>query len=372
LRTLAFLVWTGSRPWFLPRLQIDGGSYLRGMISARSAGPLALGDLYHSPGYQIYLAVLDRFAGNDVGAIIAAKALSFMMLVACTFMTWRLGRARFSAGAAAAAPVLLAFSPAFAAYVCLLQYEVPLAFLLTAHLVLLRRAEREERFFAPAGVAAAAAAMVQVAYLPLAAFGALAAAANRGGGPRRRRVLAYLAPVVLIVGGWSAYQSARLGRFVLVTTGTDARFALGNNPRAVGVAFPYPSVIEPVGFAFIRDRPGRFLWLVGQRFLYLTDLKRDIWSIPIPFAGSAWGAAVPAVWLALFAAGCALILRRDLRTGRWTSRLPIYGTILCGFVPPLAVFGSSRFLLPLIPVIALFHGYALDGVVRALRRFHGR
>ncbi len=356
---LAFVIWTGPQPWFEPRLQIDGGNYLRGMLSTTQTGLLGLQDLFHSPGYQLYLGLLYRLLGSDRAVILVVKGISFLMLLGCGAMVWALGRAWFSGATAATALVLLAFSPAIAVYVSLTQYEVPLAFLLTLHLLLLSQEKAKPRCFALAGLVGALACLIQVACLPLMLASAVVLYLRSERAGRALVCLAYLAPLVALVGGWSLYQSLRLDQFIVVTSASGQRFALGNNPGAQGYGFPHPLVSEPTGFRFLAQMPGRFLWLVGQRFLYLWDLKPDIWTIELPIGGSQLGFVLHLLSFVVFAFGFAVKLAEDHRAGALLRRAPIYLTFLGLFVPPLFVFGSSRFMVPVAPVVALFQGFAL-------------
>src|SRR5262249_18723187 len=149
-------------------------------------------------------------------------------------------------------------------------------------------------------------------------------------------------------------------RPILLMDGSRFRFEVANNPHALGYAFPYPQVVGPVGWQFIFSMPGQWLWLIGQRALYLFGIKRDIWALPPQGFGSGpigslsvvdlIGAIVLAVGIFFAANG---IRRRNLKQESLIAML----LLGCVILPALLLFGSKRFLVPVVPLMALFQAF---------------
>lgn len=354
------LTWyTGAEPWFDPALSVDGQSYAQGMMEiAGSRDFLRLKDLYHSPGYQLYLGALCRVAGpRRVFGLI--KALAWLMGVLCVVLVFWLGEACFGPYAGAIAATLLAFSSKWAAYINILQYEVLLAFdltLLAAALMLAPAQDAAE----PAWIAVASLCLSAACFLhfrllvlvPLAAWALW----------RRRRkmglVLLLALPPLAASAAWSAYQSHRLGRLVVIQdmSAWSDQFRMHNHPASRGFAFPYIPPVEPSGAAFVASRPLSYLWLVKERFLYLWDFRKDVWYVG-PTGTSDLLLRLAACLL--FFGGLALRLSQGPR-GRDGSRDEVLYIILAtGFAGPLLSTGSSRFLVPILPFVCLFQSYAV-------------
>ncbi|NNN06760.1 MAG: hypothetical protein HKL90_12745 [Elusimicrobia bacterium] len=305
------------------RLLIDTPSYLRGMESIAHAGDfLRLQDVYHSPGYQIYLGFFRLLIGRTDRTLVAVRLAAWLLGALCVAMVFRIGEKRFERGSGALAAVILTYSRPWRVYAGLIQYEVPLGFLLLLGVwLLVERPRPPRRWVWGAGFSAAAAAMIQLRMLP---WSFLAAAVSRRA--RRATWAGLLAPSVLIVGGWSWYQSHRLGRTVVVADVLPGLFERGNNPNALGYAFPYRPVLEPSGLRFVAARPARFVWLVSQRFLYLWDIKRDIWSLEPSLSSGLASSSL--VWTGLLFSSEASPSSCAWTFGRMRSRRPRRSTRL--------------------------------------------
>lgn len=369
---LKFIVATGNAPWFSGYLEIDGGSYIRGMLSIyQERNFLDLKDIYHSPGYQIYLGAIYLLNPDPRTIFLTVKLLAWAMYALSVGLVYFLGERFLGLGTGLIAAVLLSFSAKYHAYCNLLQYEVPLGFLLLCHTLLLvawrpRHTWRDSGLPALAGLLAAAAVMVQPGYLPLAAVGVLCvylrARASRPLplGAALRPAAAYILPLLLIAGFWSAYHSAQTRAPVLVSQGASFRFRTGNNPAAQGSAYPYPVIVEPSGLNFIVSRPARFSALVLRRFLYFMDIKKDVWHTPVSFFRSFGDRA--ALFETIFYILSLLTLIGGVLTGgpalpQRTLPSPYFClllTLAAGLAAPLLVFGSSRFSIPVLPLIFLF------------------
>ena len=177
----------------------------------------------------------------------------------------------------------------------------------------------------------------------------------------RQSAISLLIALVLLA-GWSILQSYLEGRTVFLMDGSEFRFHVANNPNAMGYSFPYPQIVEPSGWQFIFAMPGQWLWLIGQRALYLSGIQRDIWALPPDgFRSGPIGSfsSLDTISTIVFAVGLFLaawkIYRREL-----SSELIVAMLVLsCIILPPLLMFGSKRFIVPVVPLIALFQAYAI-------------
>jgi hypothetical protein len=182
-------------------------------------------------------------------------------------------------------------------------------------------------------------------------------------------VFAYLLPFIMVFVVWSVYQSHVRHKTIIGQVGSSRRFMIGNNPNALGYAFPYPKVIEPAGFKFIISHPKRVFWLITQRFLYLWDFKKDVWNLrnpilealSLPFVHFGKNILELPFYLVCFFTfffGFLIKIRSDLNSSLISITSPFYLTFFASIIGPLFIFGSSRFLIPSIPIIVLFQAYA--------------
>jgi len=121
--------------------------------------------------------------------------------------------------------------------------------------------------------------------------------------------------------------------------------------------------------------PGQWLWLLGQRAFYLFGLKRDVWALPPQGLRSGpigSYSLLDAAEMVVFAIGLLLILSR-IRRGQLSEELTAAVLMLaCVMVPPLLIFGSKRFIIPVIPLIALFQAYAFVIIARVFLGLRNR
>jgi 4-amino-4-deoxy-L-arabinose transferase-like glycosyltransferase len=340
-RAVAALVRTWDLLWPHPVLAIDGPSYLRGAEELQSIPFWRMTDTYHSPGYQALLAVFYWLGGGTpLGAAHVSKVVSLGLFAASIFLVYGLARRLAGRTAALLAVVIFSSSTSWITYANMIQYEVLVGFLLLEAVtaVSTRRA----------GAALFFAAWIQVRYLPLLLVPP-AATGRRGW----RVTLLALVPLLL----WIAVRGGELA------PGSEQRFRIANNPNATGAAFPYPPVAEPFGWAFVVHRPAQLAALAGRRFLYLTGITTDVWTLP---PGGEPGAFSPVAlgWTLLFFAALAITIGNAARAGRlreWSALLLVLAGV---FAPPLVIFASGRFLVPALPLaaIVLANGLALAAV----------
>jgi hypothetical protein len=368
---IRFTLLTWREPWPDPILTIDGKSYLNGAVGAGWSSLFEVRDLYHSPGYQIYLRFLFAAFGSVEGLVNASKILSLLMFFATALMLYRIGRRWFEAPVAHIAVLLFLFSESWTYYCNMIQYEVLAGFLMLWFLSMListessNSAKTASLYGIGMGLGLAFLALIQVRYgllvmVPL-MYVAIVRRREPSGVLFRQLGIVCLTMIVLLA-AWSVAQSLSRGRFIVVMDGGAFRFQVANNPNALGYSFPYPEIIEPSGWAFILTMPGQWLWLVGQRALYLAGIQRDIWALPPQgFGRGPIGSVSPldVINMAVFAMGLTAAIIGICR-GKLTAEVSAGIVLLaCVTLPPLLIFGSKRFIVPVIPLIALFQGYAI-------------
>ena len=186
--------------------------------------------------------------------------------------------------------------------------------------------------------------------------------------------------------------------FVLITSLGGENFYTGNSPVASGRYTPPPFVRpdpqfehedfrqeaarragRPLtrreasnfwyreGVRFIRENPGRYLWLLGDKLLvFWNDFERPdnfsfynfrrfspLLSSPLP--RFAWVAPLGLI-------GIALSWRR------WRDLLPLYLTLAAFVASALIFFTQSRYRIPAVPLLSLFAGHAVVDLARAAGR----
>ncbi|NNE08963.1 MAG: hypothetical protein HKN20_10430 [Gemmatimonadetes bacterium] len=391
LLTLRLTIVTRDEPWFISVLKIDGPSYIKGMESIAESGDfLNLEDIYHSPGYQMYLGAIDRLYPFERGLFFGLKLLNGLLFLGTIAITVYLGERHVRRNAGWIAGAILALSLDWQVYANLLQGEVLQGFCFALFAwILMREAARvradgetarvRRKFALPAAsLLAAFLTLLQVRYFPLvplstAALLLIPAAGGNGSAASRMRAAAwFLGPCLVILGAWSWHQSGREGRALFVSKGSEFRIRVAYNPNATGASYPYPEVVEPTGLRFVLSHPGKVAWLVRERLLYLGNWKRDIWDLGNPVTMHAKQKIVPTaleipvhvVGTLLFVAGVWLRIRNCHAHGHGSAAIWLYVWILAVVAGPVLVFASSRFLIAALPVMALFQAHALLALAR--------
>src|SRR5208282_4102813 len=369
--SIRFTLLFWEQPWPYGFLTIDGRSYMEGSAGATWATLFELHDLYHSPGYQIYLRLLFAALGSPEAVVHASKVLSLLMFFASAVLLYRLGRRWFQPAVAQLAVVLFLFSESWRYYSNMIQYEVLAGFLMLLFLSMLMSAEsatspkRSRLYGIGMGFVLAFISLIQVRYVavllvPL-IYSFLIRSRSLSIEDLRQTGIIVLTSLVLLA-AWSFAQSLNQGRAVFLMEGSEFRFHVANNPNAQGYSFPYPDIIEPSGWQFVLQMPGQWLWLIGQRALYLFGIKRDIWAIPPEgFRSGPIGSysLLDLISAIVLATGLILAMIRVHRSE--LSNEPEAGVLLlaCVMLPALFIFGSKRFIVPVIPLIVLFQGFAI-------------
>jgi hypothetical protein len=174
---------------------------------------------------------------------------------------------------------------------------------------------------------------------------------------------------------WSAGESRRAGRAILIRDNATGILPFGHNPHANGTwNVSLAGVGEPSGVAFMLAEPRREAWLVGRKLLYFWGILRDGWNPPRP--GAVWLARaagglvpldviLPAVrggWLLVaFLAACLAFQKRQ-----WQTVWLLPATVATLMAVHLVTISSHRFAVPILPVVSV----VIAGVIaHAVTRF---
>lgn len=291
----------------------DGQEYSRlalGLLeNGRYVDALGRPSAFWPPGYPLLLAGVYKLIGQGaivvylVQSLVSAVTVALVYLLGCRLVGRR--AAVLSALAAAAYPLFIYSSGAF------FPVTLQVALLASVVLLVLIAAERDSRRAAAvAGFLAGWAALTAASALPVAivllpwlvwARRADGPGGSVGSGRRRRRprgaglALAFLLPVVLLVGGWTLRNDRALGRPVPVSTNGGYNLWLGNYPgvkASTGNREDIPGMNEESAAiwggssteaerdrafsakarAYIAADPGRFLGLSLSKAAYLWAL----------------------------------------------------------------------------------------------------
>ena len=379
--SLRFVISTGNQPWFDDRFCIDGNSYKKGMLSIVANNDfLNLKDIYHSPGYQIYLALLYKIFPDDAKIFKIIKIISWVMTLASTALIFYFGEIYFGKLIGAIAAILFSLPYKYHVFINLLQYEVILGFLLLAYLYLHLRSMscqlRYARFILVllSGILASIISLIQAKFLYIVPLGFFyiyvrdslyVKSKNLDFKNTLFALFLFTLPFLLLFATWSVYHSLVKHEIVIGTTHSLWRFKIGNNPNAMGYAFPYPELTEPSGIRFIISYPFKFLWLIKERFLYLWDFKKDIWYIENPLVSylnvllRKSVADLPFYFICFFVFFIGLLKKaiRDFKYNLIKVTSCFYFIVLPVLIGHLFVISSSRFLIPVLPFIFLFQAY---------------
>lgn len=358
---LRFVLATGERSAFVPRMTADAESYLRNARAIIADGEwLFTPDTYHSVGGSLYVAAVLRIFGS----VLAIKVLHVAWLALALALFHRVAeRALESPRAAAACTVLLSGSALLARYCGVVQYEIVVLFLFVVVLAL--ASSEKPRPFA-LGVFGALAATFRVHFGVFVLFYVLDALRSVHIEPEaqeahRRRAALALAGFSLVAVPFNAYYLARIDEaFFFQSASSGAGWLRRLNANATGVMWPYPPRSEPHGWAFVAQEPLAYLRFLARKALFLFGARPDVW-----FVESRW------VWFASRATSIPRWALRPVMAGtlalgtlagwgavvaRWRGSDPtrrVAAMIVLGVLLPQLVVGSStRVLVPILPVCA--------------------
>ena len=373
-------VWTyPTRISVLPSLQVDAATYDE--LGSTIAGSGRWTDVppMQPPGFVVVLALVYRVFGHS---LLAAKVLLWLCMVAstllCGWLAWRVGGGR----SAWVAMCLCSTAPALRHYVGTLQYEVVAGtgLLLVLGLALRATEESTRRAFAwalAAGIAGGALTLIREVFIGVVPIIGvwMAVTTTPTAGTRRAATLLVLfmamfaAPVVW----WSALQSSRHGRTIVMTDKGSAALALGNNPRTSGT-FNVDVIEPPVGLRFVVERPADAMNLAIRKVMYFWGLRRDWWNVPRPtglWLLRASGGAIPlgfslpmarGGWLLIAFLGSVVWLVRVKAIRQWWV-LP--ACVVAGCAAHVITLSSHRFAVPFLPVVFVVIAGPVAGILAA-------
>jgi len=366
-------------------------------IAAGRPGPPT--PFWQPPGYPYFLGVVYKVFGVNIPA---AKLVQALLATGSCLLTWWLARRVFGAAAGIAAGLILAcYGPMIFFATQLLAVGLAVFLDLAALGLMLYAADKGRWFHWLAfGLVAGAAAVVRPNALVLVVLAIVWGAWNAGKRKRWRNwaiasawicaaAAAAIAPVTI-----RNYRVS--GQWVLISTNGPINLYIGNNPRADETIAIRPGpawqrlVSEPllVGAApgapasryflaktwqYIREQPAAFLHgLAGKAWLFVNarEIPRNV-DIYVFREYSRLLSALTWRWGTFgFPFGLAGPLAVLGAIVGWRERA--HARLLAGFVAAYGAsivlfFVTSRYRLPVVPVLAVFAGWAVVWLHHQLR-----
>jgi 4-amino-4-deoxy-L-arabinose transferase-like glycosyltransferase len=351
----------------LSNLEVDAAAYDAIGRAVAATWTLDAFPVRHPPVWPALLAVV---YGTFGASYVAGKLISWVALAGCIALSAWIAKRVYGEAAAWAAALVCASSPALRAYVGTLQYEVTAAFFALALLALaVRAAQSRERpsLFVWSALAGLIGGLLVLTREPFALLIPMTALWIGGRvrdavGIRSAALAAVLTTAIAAAPaiGWSALQSMRDGRLIVISDKGPIVFDLGYNPLANGTYnAPLVGIIQPTGLAFITQFPRRTLILATRKWLYLWGVLRDGWNVPHPATIWIWRASggllpppvlspiVRGGWLlGAFVVALWMLGREGLR--RWWI-LP--ASVLAVLAVHVGTLASYRFAVPTLPIV---------------------
>ena len=275
----------------LPSLQVDAPTYDELGAAIATSGRWTDVPPMQPPGFVVILAVVYRVFGHS---LLAAKVLLWLCMVAATLLAGWLTKRVWGTTPAWVAMALTATAPTLRHYVGTLQYEVVAGTGLLAVLGLaLKAAEGSTRralvWALAAGLAGGALTLIREVFIGVVPIIGLwmAASAWSSAGARRATALLILFALVFAapVVWWSALQSSKYGRIIVMTDKGTATLALGNNPRTSGT-YNVDVIEQPAGLRFVVERPADAMNLAIRKVMFFWGLRRGDTSGAVSAHGS--------------------------------------------------------------------------------------
>lgn len=310
---------------------------------------------HYAPVYRYFLALVQLLLGEGLRSV----ALAQHVLGALTCgLVYVVGRRTFSHRAGLFAAGLTAFFPLLACYesrAFMATLGAFMAMLALCAALRVKESERPRDLFA-VGVLFGATLLTRpnlgLFVVPVIAWIAWQSPALRTGA---RRAALVVAGAVACVAPCTIKNFVASGELVVISSNGPVNLFIGNNPKATGRYMRPSRQDEDKRYVartieFVREHPGDWLRLLGKK-LRLVLAVRALW---IPYAGALLG------WLLA-------------RKARIRGTLPISAGIAAVFGTPVLFFLFERFLVPGVPLLFLYCGFALDRLVpvRLWRRSPG-
>lgn len=391
---LFFLYQFADTPFYTEHVS-DSKIYLA-LAEAIRNGALPAKAWFMSPLYPYLIAIL----GGAGDPNLLMRLVQCLMGAVTAVMAGRIAQRMWNARAGLAAGLLAAVSPELLFYDSMLLTESLLAFALTVHLVLLLRLEKSgrPRDAVASGLALGVALVTRFSLIlyPILLAALYVRARTRGVAPAWRLQGLLAASALLVILPFTLRNAVVEGVFVPVTSAGGYNFHAGNNESAQG----WYNVPEGVDIAkdpngelaaeraagreltssetssywfsvagrWISDNPIRFIGLLGRKvllFFHSADIEQT--GLSMGFIRREYGTILdlplpPFLVLLGFAiTGYVLVLRA--RQG--TVVLPVLSVALV--LSTALFFIAGRFRVPLIPVLAVYGGIALQEAFAAFR-----
>jgi 4-amino-4-deoxy-L-arabinose transferase-like glycosyltransferase len=242
---LADIVRFPDRLSVLPNLETDAAAYDAFAWQLVETQQLSALPTKHPPGWMAMLASVYAVAGHSY---VAGKLLSWLALVLTVVTSSLIAYRIYGRSAGVITALLVASSPGLRAYTGTLQYEVVTAGLFTAFLLftiqVIEATNRRQAITRAvlAGFTAGILVLTRetfVLVVPLASLWLLHQWRRQDRGANRQRVALVAAVTLVGVAAtpaiiWSAIQTTREQRLILISDKAREVFEAGNNPRANG------------------------------------------------------------------------------------------------------------------------------------------
>jgi len=399
LRVL-YLIQIQSIPLFY-NLPGDGRTYDEWAQRIAAGDWLGSGVFYQAPLYPYFLGIWQAILGHNLWAIRMIQATLGSFSCALIFLV---GERLFSRSAGIASGLVLAFYAPAIFFDVLIEKSVLDIFLLSLLLWLLVCAwsRRDWRQWLSAGAILGLLGLSRENALILAVVVPVWIAIYFSEQALKYRVAWtgwFLAGLLLVLIPVGLRNLAVGGEFKLTTSQLGANFFIGNNPAADGT---YGSVHKIIGepnlegsdarrlaeratgrkmapgevsdfwlqkaSAYIRSEPLSWVWLLGKKWLMVWN-AREVEDSDDFYIYSQWSWLLQALgWLTHFG-----VLAPLAAVGVWMSRrqwrdLWLLYTMILSLALSVAIFYVfGRYRFPLIPLLTLFTGAALVGLVNLFR-----
>ena len=321
-------------------------------------------------GYPGFLAL---FTWADESGILLVRVVQVGLAAALALMAGRLADS-VSERAGTVTTVVVALGPTALWAVWAVGYELLLAFLLMAGLLLVWRAPEGSRSW-PAflgGLLLGIALIVQFRSV-LAVVVLLVFVSRRA----VRVALVALAGVAVPVAAWAIRSAIAVGNPAPWSANGPYNLWNGNNPQATGHnVFPLPAL--PDGFGsytqaaldWISGNPGDFLVLTGKKFLFLFEPTR-ISGVSDPFAGDVFVSIAEFLIAGAICIGLIVfVILRLLRKGEELAPMDVLFVFSAAYLLPNIFFiVEARFA---IPVHAMLIAIAVSSLTVLAKMFPGR
>jgi len=330
--------------------------------------PEAFENNFWPAGYPGVLAVFSAFGEAQVMGV---RLLHVLLAAAVALMAGSMVD-RVSHRAGTATTAIIAASPTMLWAVWAVGYEMPLAFLLTAGLLIATRERvNESALLSLAGGLFLGLALLMQFRAALAVAFLVIVVLRR----HARRAAWLAAGIAVPVLAWAARSWVATGNPAPWSANGPYNLWNGNNPQATGHnVFPLPPLppdedsYTSAAISWIADNPVDFLNLTIRKFTFLFEPTR-LADVTDPFMGESL-VAVFEIGLAVFIAGglIAYLVLRLLRSAREISFLDApFGFAMAYLLPNILFIVEPRFSIPVHAILVAISMSVFLWMVRWLR-----